>query len=111
MVGDKGALTSILQPPTLGDRFAGIIPSALSATNTRRQTGFMSELWSLAAPGGAVATTLIGVLVGSMVSRRAQDHHWVREQQAAACARLLQESTTVLVDLSTMEASRLEGIP
>jgi hypothetical protein len=65
----------------------------------------------LAAPSGAVATTLIGVFVGSVVSRRAQDRHWVREQQAAACARLLRESSTVLVDLSDMEASRPEGVP
>lgn len=64
----------------------------------------------LAAPGGAVATTLIGVFVGS-VSRRAQDRHWVREQQAAVCARVLRESSTVLVDLSDMESSRPESIP
>ena len=72
----------------------------------------MSALWSLlAAPAGAVATTLIGVFAGSVVSRRAQDRHWVRDQVAATCARVLRESSGVLVDLSEMEASRPDSVP
>lgn len=72
----------------------------------------MSALWSLlVAPAGAVATTLIGVVAGSVVSRRAQDRHWVREQVAATCARVLRESSGVLVDLSEMEASRPDTVP
>ncbi|MER6318490.1 hypothetical protein ABT237_32685 [Streptomyces sp. NPDC001581] len=72
----------------------------------------MSALWSLiAAPAGAVAATLIGVFAGSVVSRRAQDRHWVRDQVAATCARVLRESSGVLIDLSDMEASRPDAVP
>ncbi|MER7636927.1 hypothetical protein [Streptomyces sp. NPDC126522] len=71
----------------------------------------MSALWSsLAASAGAVATTLIGVFAGSVVSRRAQDRHWVRDQVAATCARVLRESASVLVGLSEMESSRPDSI-
>ncbi|MFE9625065.1 hypothetical protein [Streptomyces sp. NPDC006527] len=65
----------------------------------------------LAAPAGAVVTTLIGVFAGSIVSRRAQDRHWIREQQAAACVRVLRESSSVLVDLSDMDRDRPDDIP
>ncbi|WP_330318703.1 hypothetical protein [Streptomyces platensis] len=51
-------------------------------------------------------TTLIGVFAGSVVSRRAQDRSWNRDQQVAACLRVLQESSTALTGLSEMEASR-----
>ncbi|MCF3131091.1 hypothetical protein [Streptomyces olivochromogenes] len=72
----------------------------------------MSAWWSLlAAPAGAVATTLIGVFAGSAVSRRAQDRHWVREQVAATCARVLRESSGVLVSLSEAESGRPSSIP
>ncbi|QUC59152.1 hypothetical protein IOD14_21565 [Streptomyces sp. A2-16] len=72
----------------------------------------MSALWSsLVAPAAAVATTLIGVVAGSVVSKRAQDRHWVRDQVAATCARVLRESSGVLVDLSEMEASRPDDVP
>ncbi|MBP2054265.1 hypothetical protein J2Z21_007268 [Streptomyces griseochromogenes] len=56
-------------------------------------------------------TTLIGVFAGSVVSRRAQDRHWVRDQLAATCARVLRESSGALVDLSEMEASRPNSVP
>ncbi|WP_406164076.1 hypothetical protein OG806_49400 [Streptomyces sp. NBC_00882] len=72
----------------------------------------MSGLLSLlAAPAGAVVTTLIGVFAGSMVSRRTQDRHWVRDQVSATCARVLRESSALLVDLSEMEASRPSSAP
>ncbi|MFD9304069.1 hypothetical protein ACFWCB_15695 [Streptomyces sp. NPDC060048] len=72
----------------------------------------MSGLWSLlAAPVGAVVTTLIGVVAGSAVSRRTQDRHWVRDQLSATCARVLRESSGLLVDLSEMEASRPDTVP
>ncbi|MEU5583304.1 hypothetical protein ABZ791_37800 [Streptomyces huasconensis] len=56
-------------------------------------------------------TTLIGVFVGSVVSRRTQDRHWVRDQVSATCARVLRESSGLLVDLSEMEASRPDAVP
>ncbi|MFJ9733347.1 hypothetical protein ACIRUL_18655 [Streptomyces sp. NPDC101171] len=65
----------------------------------------------LAAPTGAAMTTLIGVFAGSMVSRRAQDRHWIREQQATACVRVLRESSSVLVDLSDMDRDRPDDLP
>ncbi|MFD5267489.1 hypothetical protein [Streptomyces sp. NPDC058335] len=74
-------------------------------------TDMTSLLALLAAPVVAVLTTLIGVFVGSIVSRRAQDRHCIREQQAAACVRVLRESSSVLVDLSDMDRNRPDGIP
>ncbi|WP_334663925.1 hypothetical protein [Streptomyces cyaneofuscatus] len=72
----------------------------------------MSVLWSsLIAPAGAVLTTLIGVVAGSAISRRTQDRHWVRDQVAASCARVLRESSSVLIDLNEMEAGRPEAVP
>ncbi|MFD3941112.1 hypothetical protein ACFWSF_40655 [Streptomyces sp. NPDC058611] len=72
----------------------------------------MSALLSLlVAPAGAVVTTLIGVIVGSVVSRRTQDRHWVRDQVSATCARVLRESSGLLVDLSEMESSRPDAAP
>ncbi|MFD9036001.1 hypothetical protein ACFVZW_33415 [Streptomyces sp. NPDC059567] len=56
-------------------------------------------------------TTLIGVFAGSVVSRRTQDRHWVRDQVSATCARVLRESSGLLVDLSEMEAGRPDAIP
>ncbi|MEU6227196.1 hypothetical protein [Streptomyces sp. NPDC047042] len=68
-------------------------------------------LAQLAAPVGAVMTTLIGVFAGSVVGRRAQDRHWIREQQATACARVLRESSSVLVGLSDMDRDRPADLP
>ncbi|MGW3852654.1 hypothetical protein [Streptomyces fagopyri] len=98
---------------------AGVVMSGTPSSATLNYTEFtqhvtltlMTALWSLlAAPAGAVATTLIGVFAGSVVSRRAQDRHWVRDQVAATCARVLRESSGVLVDLSEMEASRPDSV-
>jgi hypothetical protein len=72
----------------------------------------MTLLWSaLVAPAAAVFTPLIRVFAASMVSRRAQDWHWARDQQTAACARVLRESAAVMVDLSEMDAARPHGVP
>ncbi|MCX4418150.1 hypothetical protein OG981_01490 [Streptomyces mirabilis] len=72
----------------------------------------MSALLTLlAAPAGAVATTLIGVFAGSAVSKRTQDRHWGREQLAAACARVLRESSGLLVSLSEAEVARPSSLP
>ncbi|MFE1775419.1 hypothetical protein [Streptomyces sp. NPDC059008] len=56
-------------------------------------------------------TTLIGVFAGSVVSRRAQDRSWNRDQQVAACLRVLQESSVALTGLSVMEAHRPASAP
>ncbi|MGW6290800.1 hypothetical protein [Streptomyces sp. NPDC055107] len=56
-------------------------------------------------------TTLIGLVAGSVISRRTQDRHWVRDQVAATCARVLRESSSVLIDLNEMEAGRPETVP
>ncbi|MGH4034096.1 hypothetical protein ACQB60_34800 [Actinomycetota bacterium Odt1-20B] len=67
----------------------------------------MSSLLSLlAATTAAALSTLVGVFAGSAVSRRSQDRHWAREQQAAACAGVLRESTIVLMELGSSNASR-----
>ncbi|MFE4858493.1 hypothetical protein [Streptomyces sp. NPDC056670] len=55
--------------------------------------------------------TLIGVVTGSTVTSRAQGRHWVREQVSGTCARVLRESSALLVDLSEMEASRPDSVP
>ncbi|GAA2764703.1 hypothetical protein GCM10010103_37440 [Streptomyces paradoxus] len=87
----------------------------MSRYSSHRIVARMTDMTSLpallAAPVGAVLTTLIGVFVGSIVSRRAQERHWIREQQAAACVRVLRESSSVLVDLSDMDRNRPDDIP
>lgn len=48
---------------------------------------------------GAVLTTLLGVLVGSALSNRAQQRQWSRDHQADACALILRESSNLLIEL------------
>jgi hypothetical protein len=47
----------------------------------------------LTTAGGALSAT-IGVMVGGMVTRRAQDRHWLRDKQLAAYQELLRHYAT-----------------
>lgn len=49
---------------------------------------------------GAVLTTLLGVLAGSILSSRSQQRQWSRDRQADACTQILRESSNVLIDLA-----------
>ncbi len=49
---------------------------------------------------GAVLTTLLGVLAGSILSSRSQQREWSRDRQADACAQILRESSNVLIELA-----------
>jgi hypothetical protein len=51
---------------------------------------------------GAVLTTLLGVFVGSVLSNRSQQRQWSRDRQADACAQVLRESSSVLIELNRM---------
>jgi hypothetical protein len=52
-------------------------------------------------------TTLLSVLVGGRVSSRSQQRHWFRDRQAEACARVLRESSNVLIELGAMNGRRV----
>jgi hypothetical protein len=51
---------------------------------------------------GAVLATLLGVLVGSMLSSRSQSEQWSRDRQADACAQVLRESANLLIEFAKL---------
>ncbi len=53
----------------------------------------------LASTTGAVVATVVGVVVGGVVSRRGQDRHWLRDTQTEAYAAVLREYTRIEFDL------------
>ncbi|MGP4030056.1 hypothetical protein [Actinomadura sp. 3N407] len=68
----------------------------------------MAATWSLIiTTAGAVATTLLGVIVGGLVSSRAQARHWTRDREMEACALLLRESSNILIELAAMNGRRV----
>jgi hypothetical protein len=60
---------------------------------------------------GAVLTTLLGVLVGSILSNRSQARHWSRDRQADACAQVLRESSNALIELARLNGQRVSPAP
>ncbi|MHC3473172.1 hypothetical protein ACYF6T_31400 [Streptomyces sp. 7R007] len=48
---------------------------------------------------GGVATTLVGVVAGSLLTSRSDRLHWVRDQQIAACSAVVAESTRIQLAL------------
>jgi hypothetical protein len=72
----------------------------------------MAATWSLIiTTASAVATTLLGVIVGGLVSGRAQARHWTRDHEMEACALLLCESSNILIELAAMNGRRLHPPP
>jgi hypothetical protein len=51
---------------------------------------------------GAVLATLLGVLVGSILSSRSQSEQWSRDRQADACAQVLRESANLLIEFAKL---------
>jgi len=49
---------------------------------------------------GAVLTTLLGVLAGSVLTSRSQQRQWSRDRQADACAQVLRESSNLLIEFT-----------
>ncbi|MFJ6837570.1 hypothetical protein [Streptomyces sp. NPDC091209] len=64
----------------------------------------------IATTGGAVVTTLLGVIAGSAVSSRAQRGQRSWERQTDACAQVLRESAAILIALSRL-AREVRGQP
>jgi hypothetical protein len=60
---------------------------------------------------GAVSTTLLGVLVGSLLSSRSQQRQWSRDRQADACAEVLRESSNVLIEFNRLTRQPVEPAP
>jgi hypothetical protein len=56
---------------------------------------------------GAVLTTLLGILVGSVLSNRSQTRHWSRDRQADACAQVLRESSNLLIELARLNGQKI----
>ena len=51
---------------------------------------------------GAVLATLLGVLVGSILSSRSQSEQWSRDRQSDACAQVLRESANLLIEFAKL---------
>jgi hypothetical protein len=60
---------------------------------------------------GAVLTTLLGVLVGSILSSRSQERQWSRDRQADACAQVLRESSNVLIEFARLIRQQIPPAP
>lgn len=56
---------------------------------------------------GAVATTLLGVLVRGAVGSRSQQRNWSLTGQADARAQILRESSKVLIELANTNGQRV----
>ena len=56
-------------------------------------------------------TTLVGVLVGSVLSSRSQQRQWLRDRQAEACAQVLRESSGVMIELGKLNGLVIEAAP
>jgi hypothetical protein len=55
--------------------------------------------------GGALSVT-VGVILGGVLTRRAQDRHWLRDRQLAAYQELLRQYATFAMILKRAHASR-----
>jgi hypothetical protein len=60
---------------------------------------------------GAVLTTLLGVLVGSVLTNRSQSRQWSRDRQADACAQVLRESSNLLIELANLNGQKVAPAP
>jgi hypothetical protein len=60
---------------------------------------------------GAVLATLLGVLVGSVLSSRAQQRQWSRDRQADACAQVLRESSNLLIEFTRLMRQPIASAP
>jgi hypothetical protein len=60
---------------------------------------------------GAVLTTLLGVLAGSILTSRSQQRQWSRDRQADACAQILCESSNVLIELAGLTWRPPDPVP
>jgi hypothetical protein len=59
---------------------------------------------------GAVSTTLLGVLAGSILSSRSQKRQWSRDRQADACAQVLRESSNILIEFNRLTRQPVEPV-
>jgi hypothetical protein len=59
----------------------------------------------LTTAGGALSAG-VGVVLGAMLARRAQDRHWLRDRQLAAYQDLLREYATFVMIMSRAHADR-----
>lgn len=60
---------------------------------------------------GAVLTTLLGVLVGSILSNRSQQRQKSQDRQVDACAQVLRESSNILIELAALNGQRTNPAP
>jgi hypothetical protein len=60
---------------------------------------------------GATVTTLLGVVVGSALSNRSQSRQWSRDRHADACALVLRESSSMMMELASLSRRPVEPVP
>ena len=60
----------------------------------------MITWWPLiVSSAGGVVATLLGVIVGALLTSRSQTGQWIRDKQAAACTAVIEESTAMQLAL------------
>ena len=59
----------------------------------------------------ATVTTLLGVVVGSILSSRSQSRQWSRDRHADACTLVLRESSSVMMELAGLGRLPVEPVP
>jgi hypothetical protein len=68
--------------------------------------------WSLVITTvGAVFTTLLGVVVGGVITNRSQQRSWLRGREQEACADVLRESSNLLIELAAMNGQYVNASP
>jgi hypothetical protein len=60
---------------------------------------------------GAVLTTLLGVLAGSVLSNRSQRRQWSQDRQTDACAQILRESSNMMIELARLNGTVTNPAP
>jgi hypothetical protein len=64
---------------------------------------------------GAIAATLIGLLVGGQLTSRTQTQQWFRDRQIEACTDILKESTVILLQYGRSsrehEKAQIDWVP
>jgi hypothetical protein len=59
---------------------------------------------------GGILATLLGVALGSLLTRRGQVEQWSRDRQVEACLSILRESTRAQIMLRSLSRGEIEKL-
>jgi hypothetical protein len=66
----------------------------------------MAVLETVVTTAGGALSVMVGVILGGVLTRRAQDRHWLRDKQLAAYQELLRQYATFAMILKRAHGSR-----